>query len=42
LWRAKQKAKYLTAFPELDPANKKPATDTTSAQTGTPPVAINK
>jgi cytochrome c oxidase subunit 2 len=42
LWRAKQKAKYLTAFPELDPANKKPATDTTSAQTGTPPVAVNK
>jgi cytochrome c oxidase subunit 2 len=42
LWRAKQKAKYLTAFPELDPANKKPATDTTSAQSGTPPVAVNK
>jgi cytochrome c oxidase subunit II len=42
LWRAKQKAKYLQAFPDLDPANKKAATDTTATQGTNPPVAINK
>lgn len=42
LWRAKQKAKYLLAFPDLDPANKQPVADTTSAQGATPPVAVNK
>lgn len=40
LWRAKQKAKYLMAFPELDPANKAAADTTKSA--ATPPVAVNK
>jgi cytochrome c oxidase subunit 2 len=42
LWRAKQKARYLQAFPDMDPANKKPATDTTATQGTNPPVAINK
>ena len=39
LWRAKQKAKYLQVHPDLDPANKKPATDKASAATPAPPVA---
>jgi cytochrome c oxidase subunit II len=39
LWRAKQKPRYLQVFPEQDPSNKKPAADTTSAATATPPVA---
>ena len=42
LWRAKQKAKYLVAFPDMDPANKKPVTDTTGGAQATPPVAVNK
>ncbi len=42
LWRAKQKPKYLQAFPEMDPANKKPATDTSATAPAAPPVAINK
>jgi cytochrome c oxidase subunit 2 len=42
LWRAKQKAKYLQAFPEKDPANAKPATDTTAASASTPTVAATK
>jgi hypothetical protein len=40
LWRAKQKAKYLQANPDKDPANKK-AADTT-ARSPTPPVAVNR
>jgi cytochrome c oxidase subunit II len=39
LWRARQKARYLQVFPDMDPANKKPVTDTTSAAAATPPVA---
>lgn len=42
MWRAKQKAKYLLAFPELDPANKQPAADTTNAAAKTPGVAVNR
>jgi len=42
LWRAKQKPKYLLAFPDQDPANKQPATDTATAKQAAPPVAIKK
>lgn len=42
LWRAKQKPKYLLAFPDQDPANKKTTTDTANASAATPPVAVNK
>lgn len=44
LWRAKQKPKYLQAFPEKDPSvNNKPATDTTSTTgSANPPVALSK
>jgi cytochrome c oxidase subunit 2 len=42
LWRAKQKPKYLQAFPDKDPASKKTATDTTGAARATPPVAMKK
>ncbi len=40
LWRAKQKPKYLQAFPDKDPANKK-ASDSTATAPATPPVAAN-
>jgi cytochrome c oxidase subunit II len=43
LWRAKQKANYLTAFPDKDPANQQqqtaPAADTTAKQTAAKVVA---
>ena len=43
LWRAKQKARYLQAFPEKDPANKQPAADTArAAQPAAPPVAVSR
>ncbi len=35
LWRAKQKPKYLMAFPDKDPSNKT-AADTTASATATP------
>lgn len=43
MWRAKQKARYLQAFPDKDPANQKAAgTDTTkTTAAATPPVAAN-
>ena len=42
LWRAKQKAKYLLAFPDQDPANKQPAADTTGNPTAAVPATVKK
>lgn len=41
LWRAKQKPKYLQAFPEKDPSNPQPGADSTKTPAA-PPVTMNK